>query len=108
MMKVKLTSHRDAFALRWSPRRRLIDWIRHPVNWIRFKWINRHVPSSKQQVEQLGNFIMSDVPGEPSQSEGAVEIAIRLIKTHVPGVEKDVNYDKVSYGPYNEHEHSNE
>ncbi len=67
------------------------------INWLRFKWINRHVPSPKNQIEQLGNFIMGDVPGEPSQSEGAVETAIRLIKMHVPGVEKDVNYEKVDW-----------
>ena len=65
--------------------------------WLRSKWINRHVPSSRKQVEKLGNFIMGDVPGEPSQNEGAVDTAIRLIKTHVPGVEKDVNYYKVDW-----------
>ena len=58
-------------------------------NWIHFKWINRHVPSPREQIVALGLFIMSNVPGEPSRGEGAIEIAIRLIKTHVPGVRAD-------------------
>ena len=32
------------------------------------------------QVEELSRFIMAEVPGEPSQSEGAIETAIRLIR----------------------------
>lgn len=31
------------------------------------------------QIAALANFIMDNVPGEPSQSEGAVECAIRLL-----------------------------
>jgi hypothetical protein len=31
------------------------------------------------QINRLANFIMSEVPGEPSQSEGAVDCAIRII-----------------------------
>lgn len=34
-----------------------------------------------EQIEQLANYIMHEVEGEPSQSEGAVECAIRLLKT---------------------------
>lgn len=32
------------------------------------------------QVEALANFIMSEIPGEPSQSESAVDTAIRLLR----------------------------
>jgi gas vesicle protein len=32
------------------------------------------------QIAKLAEFILADVPGEPSQSEGAVDTAIRLIK----------------------------
>ena len=31
------------------------------------------------QIEQLGAFIMATIPGEPSQSQGAVDTAIRII-----------------------------
>lgn len=32
------------------------------------------------QIERLASFIMEHVPGEPSQSEGAVDCAIRIIR----------------------------
>lgn len=33
-----------------------------------------------KQIEKLAQFIMDEVPGEPSQSEGAVDTAIRLLR----------------------------
>ena len=36
--------------------------------------------TTKQQIEKLANFVMAEVPGEPSRSEGAVDCAIRVIK----------------------------
>jgi len=36
--------------------------------------------SPKSQIERLANFIMAEVPGEPSQSEGAIDTAIRIIR----------------------------
>lgn len=36
--------------------------------------------TSEQQIQRLGHFIMDEIPGEPSQSEGAVDTAIRLLK----------------------------
>ena len=56
--------------------------------WLKNWWINRHVPSASKQIESLGNFIMNEVPGEPSQSQGAVETAIRLLRAYVPGVKE--------------------
>lgn len=35
---------------------------------------------AKKQIDQLANFIMAEVPGEPSQSEGAVDTAIRWMR----------------------------
>lgn len=32
------------------------------------------------QVDKLANFIMAEIPGEPSKSEGAVDCAIRLLR----------------------------
>jgi len=32
------------------------------------------------QIDQLANFIMAEVDGEPSENEGAVECAIRIMK----------------------------
>lgn len=34
----------------------------------------------EKQIDDLANFIMHEVEGEPSQSEGAVECAIRLLR----------------------------
>jgi len=36
--------------------------------------------TAEEQVERLAKFIMDEVPGEPSRSEGAVDTAIRIIK----------------------------
>ena len=35
---------------------------------------------SESQIDRLANFIMAEVPGEPSQSEGAGDTAIRVIR----------------------------
>ncbi len=37
------------------------------------------------QIERLAAFIMAEVPGEPSESEGAVDTAIRIIRRRVLG-----------------------
>ena len=34
----------------------------------------------EQQVDRLAKFILAEVPGEPKESEGAVDTAIRVIK----------------------------
>ena len=36
--------------------------------------------TAKTETEALANFIMAEVPGEPSKSEGAGETAIRIIR----------------------------
>ena len=33
-----------------------------------------------EQIDKLAKFIMAEVPGEPSQSEGAIDTAIRIIR----------------------------
>jgi hypothetical protein len=38
------------------------------------------VETPREQVSRLAVFIMTEVPGEPSQNEGAVDTAIRLIR----------------------------
>lgn len=37
-----------------------------------------------RQIDKLANFIMSEVEGEPSQSQSAVDTAIRIIKSYEP------------------------
>ena len=37
-------------------------------------------PIMEEQIDKLANFIMSEIEGEPSQDEGAVDTAIRIIK----------------------------
>ena len=36
--------------------------------------------SLKSQVSRLARFIMEEIPGEPSRSEGAVDTAIRIMQ----------------------------
>lgn len=36
--------------------------------------------STNKQIEKLANFILEEIPGEPSESAGAVDTAIRLLK----------------------------
>jgi hypothetical protein len=44
-------------------------------------WVFEPDPDTAQeQVDILAKFIMDEVPGEPSRSEGAVAVAIRLIR----------------------------
>ena len=38
-------------------------------------------PEVNSQINKLANFIMSEVEGEPSQSQGAVDTAIRIIQS---------------------------
>jgi len=35
--------------------------------------------SAAQQINRLAQFIMDEIPGEPSQSQSAVDTAIRLL-----------------------------
>jgi hypothetical protein len=39
--------------------------------------------SLESQINRLAEFIMHEVPGEPSESEGAVDCAIRIIREKV-------------------------
>lgn len=41
------------------------------------------VESAEQQIKRLARFIMEEIPGEPSQSEGAVDTAIRLLRQYL-------------------------
>ena len=36
--------------------------------------------TSKEQINELANFIMAEIEDEPSQDEGAVECAIRIMR----------------------------
>ena len=38
----------------------------------------------QQQIDKLANFIMAEIPNEPSRSEGAVDTAIRWMKDQLP------------------------
>ena len=42
--------------------------------------------SLDSQIERLANFILENVPGEPSRSEGAVDTAIRLLREVYPPI----------------------
>jgi hypothetical protein len=45
---------------------------------------DRHEGENAQaQIDRLASFIMHEVPGEPSQSQGAVDTAIRIIRDSV-------------------------
>ena len=61
-------------------------------NWPHNKMIEKEIvlgilnqldePEVNSQINKLANFIMSEVEGEPSQSQGAVDTAIRIIKSY--------------------------
>lgn len=62
---------------------------------------NQHIAiqraeQAESQVAALAEFIMAEVPGEPSQSEGAVDCAIRIMRNllHVRGTYEE--YKKLS------------
>jgi hypothetical protein len=38
--------------------------------------------SAQEQIDKLANYIMEFIPGEPSQSEGAGDTAIRLLREY--------------------------
>jgi chromosome segregation ATPase len=42
--------------------------------------VEDEVASLREQVQRLADFIMMQVPGEPSKSQGAVDTAIRVIE----------------------------
>ena len=42
--------------------------------------LKRRTDNLDAQIDRLAKFIMAEVPGEPSASEGAVETAIRVIR----------------------------
>jgi len=44
----------------------------------------RMIETAEEQIERLADFIMQEIPGEPSQSEGAVDTAIRLLRAAPP------------------------
>ena len=39
--------------------------------------------TAQEQIDRLARFIMEKVHGEPSQSQGAVDTAIRLLREHI-------------------------
>ena len=39
----------------------------------------KETESPEEQLARLADYIMTEIPGEPSQSEGAVDTAIRLL-----------------------------
>ena len=51
--------------------------------------------SMKKQINKLANFIMKEIPGETSQSEGAVDTAIRLLR-NVYVAPPDISYKDVT------------
>jgi hypothetical protein len=46
----------------------------------------RRVVGSVNEMDRLARWIIANVPGEPSRSEGAVDVAIRLLSEHYPPV----------------------
>ena len=52
--------------------------------------------AKKEAVDKLANFIMADVDGEPSEDEGAVDCAIRIIKQQTERIEE---LEGILYGP---------
>ena len=47
--------------------------------------------SAEQQTEILANYIMAEIPGEPSLNEGAGNTAVRILKRYRFGFELIMN-----------------
>lgn len=66
----------------------VLDYEKHQASVAAYSELEHRVAVSHQpsiasdQIDQLANFIMAEVPGEPSPDEGAVECAIRLIRAY--------------------------
>ena len=59
------------------------------TNLLRLILHTRQIQSdSKAQIDKLARFIMSEIDGEPSRSEGSVDCAIRLLRQWGPGPEE--------------------
>ena len=73
------------------------EWLKNEIseNWVKINgdkviYLNRlnplidqlDEPEVSSQIDKLANFIMSEVEGEPSQSQSAVDTAIRIIKSY--------------------------
>ena len=50
----------------------------------------------QNEIKRLADFIMAEVPGEPSESEGAVDTAIRIIKKQTIEL-KDLRHSKPKF-----------
>ena len=65
--------------------------------------------SLDSQVSRLASFIMSEIPGEPSQDQGAIDTAIRLLSRHaevrkvheIQGQPGNWDYSEYMQGMYN-------
>lgn len=48
------------------------------------------------QIKKLADFIIEEIPGEPSTSDGAVDVAIRLLRNYIQAItDNDLLYDLV-------------
>lgn len=59
----------------------LDDWHPHDIGPECIKEVEKK--NYKKQIDKLAMFIIESVPGEPSQSEGAIDTAIRLLKKYI-------------------------
>lgn len=72
----------------WHRQKETITKLRlHAANYVgamvedqnRLATVERERDALDTQIERLANYIMAEVPGEPSRSEGAVDTAIRVM-----------------------------
>ena len=52
----------------------------YPMTIERLATLLREKEEAEGQIKQLADFIVAEVPGEPSQSQGAVETAVRVMR----------------------------
>jgi len=58
-----------------------------------FKNYHDVTDSLGSQIDRLANFIMAEIPGEPSQSEGAVDTAIRWMRSALEATRRSALVD---------------
>lgn len=51
------------------------------------------IENAQRQIKRLADFILKEVPGEPSKNQGAIDTAIRVIRT----MQKQINRMDVEF-----------
>jgi hypothetical protein len=81
----RLCIERDNYRARLRELQAEYEQFRQGRTWVLQRKLNEQdavLEDYRDQVDALAKFIMAEIPGEPAQSEGAVECAMRLLRDY--------------------------